>query len=246
MKVLAIGDLHLDLAPRGGVDRWSDLREQLARIEAAIGEHQPDVVVQLGDVTDPGSGPRTVRAIDELTRFWSAVPAPHRFQLAGNHDVIDHAGFSSTVASLRHVGVTVFEAPTRVQMGAKGPDFLMLPYLSGAHAPDDGGEKRTAQAWLDRDAATLLWDSEHLRRDVIVFAHLDINGAIVGSEDRMLRGGKLQLPAWIEGQDGVRLIVCGHIHRPQRVRAKIVIVGAIERLDFGEAGDARGYLLFEV
>lgn len=250
MRIMASGDWHLDLAPRG-VDRFDDLRGQVQRVYAKLAEQEPDMFVHLGDVTDPDSGHRTVRAITVMREFYRGVPCLKR-QLAGNHDVIDDANYlnyRSSVGPLRDEDVHVIEEPElEIVKGKSGKvGLLFLPYLSGAHVvPGPDGSRMSAREWLEVSTRKALEQAELDSVPVYAFVHLDVDGAVTGSEERMLRGGRLQVPEILETDPRVKLIVGGHIHKAQRVREKIRIVGSFERLDFGERDDEKGLLLVEV
>lgn len=243
----------MDLAPRSGVERWPDIRGQLELIEQNIEEEKPDLVVLLGDVADPDSGARTLRALVHVAGFAKRVSARCLLDvLPGNHDVIDSRDFSmcrSTVSILSVVDPAI-RVREIVEVEYIGDDLalLFLPYLSGAHAPtsasDPGPGRMTATEWLGQETSAALARIPSDKR-IIAFCHLDIAGAVVGGEERMLRGGKLLLPSSVEADPRVELIVGGHIHRAQRVREKIVIAGSLERIDFNEATDEKGYVVID-
>lgn len=252
MKIFLSGDWHLDLHGRG-VDRFGDLEAQVERVKHKVAEHEPDLFVHLGDVTDPDSGARTIRALALMRAFCDWVPCEKRI-LAGNHDVIDDASYlqyRSAVSPLRGEHVHVHEVPAIEFVRGKDGHrvgLLYVPYVSGAHAPArEDGQRRSAKEFIDHACAeALLWAQIEKVASVYAFVHLDVDGALVGSEERMLRGGRLTLPEVLETDPRVKLIVGGHIHKPQRVREKILLAGSFERLDFSDRDDEKGLVVLEV
>jgi len=226
MRIVAIGDLHLD-ATIGGKDYHDDVAERLYEVNGSIA----DLVVQLGDVTDPDSGAATFRALAtfaEWADFDQSV-----YTLVGNHDRIDDARARSALDPLRFCpGIHVIDHPF-CEMTPDGAQLLFLPWMSRAH-----GE-------FDHDAF-LRAAVEAPARKRIVFCHLDIPGAIPGGEADMPRLGQQLLPEWAVDDERIDYVIAGHIHTPGRVGRNVEIVGSLERLGFEDREHAKGYVVIDL
>jgi len=246
VKTLVSTDWHLDQTARSGVERWVSFEAQLARLERIIDQEKVDLFLHLGDLTDPDSGNRTIRALASTRRFLERIEC-RSVLLAGNHDVVDDSshgvGARATVSVLAGLLVRVVETPATEVIGSK--TILYLPYLSGAHAPEVEGRRLSAVEWLETSLRSTFAELSADAK-VVVFCHLDIPGATTGSEGRMLRGGALELPRWMEEDPRVQRIYAGHVHKPQVVREKVQVVGSLDRLDFGEEMEPKGYVLLDL
>lgn len=231
-RCLVLGDLHLDARLHG-----RDYHDDVSRIlfeEVLPRVSSNDVVIQLGDVTDPDRGARTFRALCTLREFLGDVK--HRgaraIVLAGNHDVIDDFRCSECQSTLHGLDdvADVVEVPRVFEVG--GAVLLALPWMSQAHVKD------RSQLMLDTfestDAST-----------IVALTHLDIPGLVPGGEADMPRMGKLEIPSQILESDRVKLVLAGHIHKPQIV-GKVQVVGSLARLGFGEAKDQKGFVEVEL
>jgi exonuclease SbcD len=98
---------------------------------------------------------------------------------------------------------------------------------------------------------------------VILTAHASIEGAVFGGERTVMLGGDLVLPASLVRDPRLDYVAMGHIHRPQNLNERrspaqdeekhlhynhppVIYPGSIERVDFGEAGDHKFYILAKV
>jgi len=80
---------------------------------------------------------------------------------------------------------------------------------------------------------------------IIMIAHHHFQGAVVGSETRMLAGGV----SVIEELDGVSLILSGHIHKPQHIKTpkgvSVLYPGSPARFYFSDRDDTKGFWVIE-
>jgi exonuclease SbcD len=86
---------------------------------------------------------------------------------------------------------------------------------------------------------------------LILAAHANVQGAVYGSERTVMLGHELILSGSLVNDRRLDYVALGHIHRHQRLSAKeahppIVYPGSIERIDFGEAKEPKGFVLAEV
>jgi exonuclease SbcD len=79
----------------------------------------------------------------------------------------------------------------------------------------------------------------------VVTAHMGVDTAKAGIEQELLIGYTLTFPADIFVDDRIDYVALGHIHKHQVVRAAnppIVYAGSLERVDFGEEHEDKGFI----
>lgn len=86
----------------------------------------------------------------------------------------------------------------------------------------------------------------------LLTAHVTVNGAVVGSERNIMLGRDISLPRSHIADPRWDYVALGHIHKHQNLTAKrddlppAVYSGSIERIDFGEEGDTKGFCWVEL
>ncbi|MDI6604845.1 MAG: exonuclease SbcCD subunit D [Thermoanaerobacteraceae bacterium] len=77
----------------------------------------------------------------------------------------------------------------------------------------------------------------------ILSAHLSVTGAITSSEKSIMIGDEVIIPVSILARPQYKYIALGHIHKYQVIWDKPLTVysGSIERIDFGEEKDEKGF-----
>lgn len=82
----------------------------------------------------------------------------------------------------------------------------------------------------------------------ILVAHGSVEGAVFGSERTIMLGSDIVIPAQALAQSAFDYVALGHIHKHQAVleRPLTVYAGSIERIDFGEATDDKGFVIGEI
>ncbi|QSZ26379.1 exonuclease SbcCD subunit D [Aceticella autotrophica] len=77
----------------------------------------------------------------------------------------------------------------------------------------------------------------------ILSAHLSVTGAITSSEKNIMIGDEVIIPVSILARPQYKYIALGHIHKYQVIWDKPLTVysGSIERIDFGEEKDEKGF-----
>jgi exonuclease SbcD len=92
---------------------------------------------------------------------------------------------------------------------------------------------------------------------VILTAHGSVEGAIYGGERTVMLGSDLVLPASLVRDPRLDYVALGHIHRSQNLNENkhnprgydhppVIYPGSIERVDFGEAGDRKYFVMASV
>ena len=82
----------------------------------------------------------------------------------------------------------------------------------------------------------------------VLLGHVSLEGARLGSEQSIMLGAEVVLTPAELSIDAFTYVALGHIHRHQRISAKppVVYAGSIERVDFGEARESKGFVLVEI
>jgi exonuclease SbcD len=86
----------------------------------------------------------------------------------------------------------------------------------------------------------------------LLTAHFTVGGAVVGSERGIMLGRDVAVPKSILADPRWDYVALGHIHKHQNLTAgridapPVVYSGSIERIDFGEEGDPKGFCMVEL
>jgi exonuclease SbcD len=270
MKLLHFADAHIDMANYGRHDpetglplRVLDFLKSLDTIvEAAIAE-KVDLVVFAGDAYKDRSPAPTFqrewgRRIIRLSQ--AGIPA---LLLVGNHDVSPAAGRAHAIHEfdtlqvplVRVIGAPIFLKPEDLwdlplQVIAwpwvSRSGIMVARGLSGANPVDVNAQ--ITDIILEQTNEWLAESDPQL--PVVLTAHASVEGAAFGSERTVMLGSDLVLPASFVKDSRLDYVALGHIHKPQDLnpgaQPPAIYPGSIERVDFGEAGDDRYFIIADV
>jgi exonuclease SbcD len=266
LKFLHFADAHIDMANYGRHDpqtglpvRVMDFLKSLdAIVDAAIDE-KVSLVLFAGDAyRDRSPAPTFQREWDRRIMRLSRANIP-TLLLVGNHDLSPALGRAHAIEEFATLGVPhvhVLDRPAFLgpeQLG-KPVQVLALPWVtrSGLVAAQDLNiadprqvaealeERLTAlvQHWLERADPAL---------PIILLAHASVQGAVYGGERTVMLGGDLVLPGSLVKDPRLDYVALGHIHKPQNLNEgahpPVIYPGSIERVDFGEAGDDKFFII---
>jgi exonuclease SbcD len=272
VKVVHFSDVHLGVENYGRLDtstglfaRLTDFLEAIDQIIDTALDQQADLVVFSGDAyktRDPS--PTYQREFARRIRRLSQAGLP-TVLVAGNHDVPNAVGRAHTLEIFRTLEVEnvyvarspgVFDIETRhgpVQVGA-------LPWIvrSSLLARDEFKNKSLEeinQALLERVEMVIQGEGglvTRLKPDVphILVVHGTVNGAMYGSERSVMLGQEMVLPLQLLKDTVWDYVALGHIHRHQALEPQrfppVVYAGSIERIDFGEEREDKGFVIAEI
>jgi exonuclease SbcD len=270
IKVLHFADAHIDMANYGRHDpqtglplRVLDFLKSLdAIVDSAIAE-KVDLVLFAGDAYKDRSPAPTFqrewgRRVMRLSR--AGIPT---LLLVGNHDLSPALGRAHALDSfdtLEVPHVRVVDRPcllTPADLEGLPLQVICLPWvsrsglmaqlgLSGAETGEvfeqiEERLTRLVHEWIEQADPNL---------PVILAAHCSVQGALYGSERTVMLGGDLVLPRSLVCDPRLDYVALGHIHKHQDLNEgsypPVVYSGSIERVDFGEANDEKGYAIAEV
>jgi DNA repair protein SbcD/Mre11 len=267
MKILHFADLHLGMENYGRLDASTGLHSRLVDflrsfdelVDCAIAE-KVDLVLFAGDVyrtRDPS--PTQQREFAARVRRIRAAGIP-LFILIGNHDLPNAAGRANSVDifdTLAVEGVTIAtQFGTYTVQTRGGPlQIVALPWVlrSALLAREEFKNLSLLDLnnlMLDKVTRVLevLISELDPRIPTVLAAHGTVQGAVYGSERSVMLGADLVLPPSLIGHPAFAYAALGHLHKHQVLNAHppVVYAGSLDRIDFGEERDAKGFVLVEL
>ena len=267
MRIIHFADLHIGVENYSRTDPETGLSTRLLDFLNALDQlveyaltQKADLVLLAGDAyksRDPNQTQQREFARRLATLSSAGIPV---FLLVGNHDLPNAMGrataieiFNTLEVPRLHVGDEISNYLIDTPSGPLQITSLPWPKRSALLTLEDTRglsiEKvnERLQTILAQDIRTL---SEKLDPNLpaILAGHVTVNGAKLGSErammlgqDHSLRPSHLHLPAY-------DYIALGHIHKHQVVRDNplMVYAGSLQRVDFGEENDPKGFCVIDI
>lgn len=267
MKIIHFADLHLGVESYGRLDPTTGLSTRLLDFLSALDqlvdyalENRVDLVLFCGDAyksrePSPTQQREFAKRVNRLST--SGIPI---FLLVGNHDLPNAIGKATTTEIFDTLAVKNVYVSNR-------PDIYRIPTNSGVI-------QIASLPWLRRSALlskeeTKNLDFEQINQRLqqvltniiaahaakldptlpsILAAHVWVAGARVGSERLMTIGQEHVLLLSNVAHPAFDYVALGHIHKHQVLSQNppVVYAGSLERLDFGEEGDEKGFCLVEI
>jgi exonuclease SbcD len=270
LRVLHFADAHIDIANYGRRDpettlpvRIMDFLSALDQIVDAAIDEQVDMVLFAGDAyKDRNPQPTFQREWGQRMMRLSEAGIP-TLLLIGNHDVSPATGRAHTLQEYKTLNVPHVHVADRITLWS--PETLGLPLqvltvpwvsrsklmtreeTSGLTMDEifDSLEERVTRAIMDGIEAA------DPALPLILTAHASVRGATYGSERTVMLGDELTLGGRVIADPRLDYVALGHIHKHQQIspgdsQPPAVYPGSIERIDFGEAREKKGYVLAEV
>ncbi len=270
LTLLHFADAHIDIASHGRHDAASglpvrvlDFLKALDTIVDTAIQERVDLVIFAGDAYKD----RT--PVPTFQREWGRRVARlsqagiRTLLLVGNHDLSPSAGRAHALQEFDTLAVPyvhVVGKPSLLRpddLDGLPAQVLALPWvsrsglmaslsLSGAEPErvyEELGVRLEAlvQGWLQQIDPTL---------PVILTAHGSVQGAVYGGERSVMLGGDLVLPGALVRDPRLDYVALGHIHKAQNLNKDahppVIYPGSIERVDFGEAGDDKFFVVARV
>ena len=268
MKLLHFADLHLGVESYGRTDpatglssRLGDFLNRLDELIAFAISERVDAVLFAGDAfktRDPN--PTVQRAFAERIRRLSRAAIP-TVLLIGNHDLPSVVSRATSVDIYDALGVDHVRVCRRIEGftidTVAGPlQIVTLPWITRSmlltreeYRADsteelDGRMRERVVAALEAQAATL-----DPTIPAVLMGHLSLGGASFGSEQSIMLGHDLILNRGDLQPSSFDYIALGHIHKHQQIgpnNPPAVYSGSLERVDFGEEREAKGFVVIEI
>jgi exonuclease SbcD len=184
--------------------------------------------------------------------------------LVGNHDLSPSALKASSIEiydTLNVDNVTVaHDYHTYLYQTARGPVVVgTAPYPMRARLMQNiDTHGLTIRQTDDKLEAVLANELERLAQEAvseapsedtprILTGHFTVHGAVTGSERGVMLGRDVKIPLGLIADDRWDYVALGHIHKHQCLTTDrdnappVVYSGSIERIDFGEESDPKGF-----
>ena len=264
VTVLHLSDIHMGsgfthgrINPETGMNtRLEDFVTTLSRcIDRAIAA-PADLVLFGGDAFPDATPPPLVQQAfaSQFRRLADAgIPT---VLLVGNHDQHAQGQGGASLCIYRTLGVpgiVVGDRLTTHNIATRsGPvQVVTLPWLTPSvllTRPEMAGLSMTevSQHLLDRLRVALEGEIRRLDPDLptILLAHLMTDTATFGAERFLAVGRGFNVPMALLARDCFDYVALGHVHRHQILceSPPVVYPGSIERVDFSEAEEDKGYV----
>ena len=225
-------------------------------------EHDADLVLFSGDAFRTRSPSTThQREFAHRIRRLSDAGIPVVL-LVGNHDVPVMSQRASSIeifGTLAVPHVTVADAPSVHRIATKRGDVqvLAIPYPVRQRLLSREQFRRMTQDELDTAISEVLIGmveslagSLDETRPAVLMGHFSVEGATWGSERSIMVGRDVALPVSSLIDPRWQYVALGHIHKHQNLNPDgappVVYAGSLERVDFGEERQPKGFCWVEL
>ncbi|BCX11286.1 MAG: nuclease SbcCD subunit D [Thermosynechococcus sp.] len=265
MKILHVSDIHLGsglshghINPATGLNtRLEDFIAALATcIDRALRE-PVDLVLFGGDAFPDATPPPLVhQAFAQQFRRLADAQIP-TVLLVGNHDQHAQGQGGASLSLYRTLGVPGFIvgdrlATHRIETRQGSVQVMTLPWLTRSTLltrPETSGLSLADVHQLLLERLHLALEGEIRQLDpalpTVLLAHAMVDTAQYGSERYLSAGKGFTIPLSFLARPCFDYVALGHVHRHQVLchDPPVVYPGSIERVDFGEEGEEKGYVL---
>ncbi|MDH7487979.1 MAG: exonuclease SbcCD subunit D [Anaerolineae bacterium] len=267
IRIVHFADFHLGTEAYGRMDPETGLPSRVvdflavldAMVEYALG-NDVHLVVFAGDAyktRDPNPTYQREFNTRILKLARAGIPV---VLVVGNHDLAPAEGRASTLdvfttfsADNVYVGRTI--GLLRIDTKAGPVQVVTLPWVLRSRfltkeATRGKSVKEVDEMLIETILRLLNKEKQGLSPDVpaILAAHASIQGAAFGVERNIMLGQDLLLPAGDIADPAFDYVALGHIHKHQVLRESplVVYAGSMERVDFGEEKEEKGFVVAEV
>ncbi len=270
VRILHFADAHIDMANYGRHDpelslpvRVVDFLKSLDQIVETAIEEKVDLVLFAGDAyKDRNPQPTFQREWGKRMMRLSQAGIP-TVLLVGNHDISPASGRAHTLQEYKTLEVPhIFIADRIMRLDSEQLgiplQIISIPWVSRHQLMTrEETSGMSLQEVLDsieervETAVLRLIEEADPNLPLILTAHASVQGAKFGSERGVMLGHELVLSGNLVNNPKLDYVALGHIHKHQLLSATkshppIVYPGSIERIDFGEAKEDKGFVLAEI
>ncbi|MBN1315490.1 MAG: exonuclease SbcCD subunit D [Anaerolineales bacterium] len=269
VRILHFADAHIDMANYGRYDpesllpvRVTDYLKSLDTIVDTAIEERVDLVIFAGDAyKDRNPSPTFQREWGRRIMRLSQAGIP-TILIVGNHDVSPAAGRAHTLAEFDTFQIHNVFIADKIRSYSSGElgipvQVIAIPWIPRSHLltrTDTAGKSIQDIYLLIEERIKEILDRLLSEIDpsipTILTAHASVFGAKYGSERMVMLGNELVLAQSMVTDPRLDYVALGHIHRHQELNGgnhpPVVYPGSIERIDFGEARETKGFVLAEI
>lgn len=270
IRLLHFSDLHLGVENYGRLDPETGLSTRLMDflrafdyvVEYAI-ENDIDLVLFTGDAfksRDPS--PTHQREFARRIRRLSQAQVP-TFLLVGNHDLpnaLNRAHSIEIFDTLAIDYVTVAQKPDLKTVATRrGPvQVVAMPWVLRSFLLTKDEFRGLTAEQVNEEIETRIYRilaalAERVDDDIpaVLAFHGSVQGAVYGSERNVMLGQDIVFERAPLANPKFDYVALGHIHKHQVLptaegQPPMVYAGSIERIDFGEAREPKGFVVAEI
>lgn len=271
LRILHFADLHVGMENYGRLDpatgtstRTRDFLDRLDEVVDYAMAHKADLAIFAGDAfktrdPEPTQQREFARRIKRLA---TQIPT---LLLVGNHDLPGTLS-KATSLDIYHVldipnVIVGYKPDSRLIQTASGPVFLAwMPYPSRNRLLTDEEHKGKSLPELElalREAVTVYIRDLAAQADAqtaprVLVGHFTVAGATFGSERTVMLGNDVAVTKSALADPVWDYVALGHIHKQQNLTAgetgvpPVVYAGSLERIDFGEEREPKGFFWVEL
>lgn len=270
--MLHLADIHIGMENYGRIDPASGLNSRvvdfLRRMTEAIDyalAHEVDVCIFAGDAyKNQRPTPTLQREFARRLKRLSDAGVP-TVLLIGNHDMstADRAASSLDIFGTLDVpNIIVAGRETLHQIICRRGQPLLVatvPYPQRSRLLSNEEYRDMSIEALDKALVELvgqniasLAEEAGQKPDVpaVLAGHFSVSGATQGSEQSVMLGRDVVILKSVLANPTWDYVAMGHIHKHQNVNngnnPPIVYPGSLERIDFGEEGEAKGFVMVQL
>lgn len=268
VKILHLSDIHLGsgfshgrINPETGLNtRLEDFVKTLGLcIDRAVSE--PVDLVLFGGDAFPDATPPPIVQQAFAAQFRRLVDAQiPTVLLVGNHDQHAQGQGGASLCIYRTLGIPGFVVGDRlethtIQTRSGAIQIITLPWLTRSTLltrPETEGLSlvEVNDLLIDRLRVALEGEIRRLDPDIptVLLAHLMTDTARFGAERFLAVGKGFTVPMALLNRPCFDYVALGHVHRHQILAEQppVVYPGSIERVDFSEEQEEKGYVLVEL
>jgi len=267
LKIIHFSDLHLGVESYGRVEpatgissRLLDFLNALDQVVDYALENSVDLVLFCGDAYKSREPSQTqqrefAKRINRLST--SGIPI---FLLIGNHDMPNAIGKATTTEifdtlAIKNVYVSNKPDVYKIETKSGAIQIASLPWPRRSTLLSKEETKNLNFEQINQKIQQVLTNIINAlasRLDPglpsILAAHVWVVGAKIGSERLMTIGQEHVLLPGNVANPAFDYIALGHIHKHQVISENppVVYAGSLERVDFGEEDDEKGFYLVEI
>lgn len=272
INLFHIADIHIGMENYGRLDAASGLNSRVLdflrrfnqAIEMAI-EREADVCIFAGDAyKNQRPTPTFQREFARRVKKLSDAGIP-TVLLVGNHDMAtaDRAASSIDIFGVLDVpGVVVANREAVHEITCRRGQTLLvgtIPYPQQGRLLAHADYKNLSLEELDQALGQILADnltdlanevSQQPDRPAVLTAHVSVSEATTGSEQSVMIGRDVVVLRSNLAHEAWDYVALGHIHKHQELNGgqhpPIVYPGSLERIDFGEEKERKGFVMATV
>ena len=271
IRLLHFADLHVGMENYGKLDPRTGVNQRvldfLHRFDDLIDyglEREVDLVIFGGDAykrraPNPTYQRAFARRVKKLADAGVTV-----ILLVGNHDLPAMAQKASSIdifhtLSVPNVVVGRVEEVHRIETRRGAVQVVTVPYPVRSRLLSRPEYRGLSMADLDQALRQVVTDLvEALKAELdpdlptVLSGHFSVSGAVWGSERGVMLGRDVVVPKSALADPAFDYVALGHIHKHQNLTQDdlgappVVYAGSLERIDFGEEGQPKGFCWVEL